>query len=79
MRVKYVLVSIGLILLIVNVGMSCPVCYGQTDTHTASAVNAAIFSMLIVTGTVLSFFASLIVYLRKRLRLSAATNSDEVH
>ena len=79
MRLKTVLLSLALVVLIMNVASTCPVCYGETDVHTASAVNAAIYSLLIVTGTVLSFFSSLIVYLRKRLRLSSTADSNELH
>lgn len=49
---------------------SCPVCYGQTDSNTVSAVNASVIALLIITGAVLSMFGSFIIYLRKRMRLA---------
>jgi hypothetical protein len=45
------------------------VCYGQTDSNTASAVNASVIALLIVTGAVLSMFGSFILLLRKRMRI----------
>ena len=75
MKPKYGLLTLILLISCVTVASSCPVCYGQTDAHTASAVNGAIFSMLIVVGAVLSFFASFIIYLRKRMRLLATTDN----
>ncbi len=77
MNFKTVVISLVLVILFASVASSCPVCYGETDAHTASAVNGAIFSLLIVTGAVLSFIASFILYLRKRLKLSMADNSNE--
>ncbi len=60
---------------ITSTAASCPVCYGQTDSNSASAVNASIIALLIVTGAVLSMFGSFIIYLRKRMRLAEATIS----
>jgi len=60
---------------------SCPVCYGQTDTNSASAVNASVIALLIITGAVLSMFGSFIIYLRKRMRLAGGTisvNSQQI-
>ncbi|HEY6953492.1 MAG TPA: hypothetical protein VI758_13885 [Bacteroidota bacterium] len=60
-----------------SLASSCPVCYGQTDSNTASAVNAGIIALLLVTGTVLSFFASLFIHLRRRYKLSLVDTSNE--
>lgn len=78
MKIRSVLISLALVVVFLSVATSCPVCYGETDPHTATAVNYAIFAMLMVTGTVLSFIASFVVYLRKRLRLSSADNPNEL-
>ncbi len=58
-----------------NIAVSCPVCYGQTDSNAASAVNASVLALLIITGAVLSMFGSFILVLRKRLKLAQATSS----
>jgi hypothetical protein len=78
MKIKSLFISLALVVVSLSVVSSCPVCYGETDPHTATAVNYAIFAMLMVTGTVLSLFASFFVYLRKRLRLSATDNPNEI-
>jgi hypothetical protein len=79
MKIRSLLISLALVVASLSVAASCPVCYGDVDPHTATAVNYAIFAMLMVTGTVLSLFVSFFVYLRKRLRLSSPNNSNEIH
>lgn len=77
MNYKRVNAIVLFIVLTTNMASSCPVCYGQTDSNTASAVNAGIIALLLVTGTVLSFFASLFVYLRKKYKLSLVNTSND--
>jgi hypothetical protein len=77
MKLKPVFVFFLLAIVATSVATSCPVCYGETDANTASAVNAAIFSLLLVVGVVLSFFASLIFQLRKRMKVNTPNNSNE--
>ena len=62
-----------------TVATSCPVCFGETDTNTASAVNASIIVMLILIGAILSMFGSFILYLRKRARFAVENNSINHH
>lgn len=78
MKSKQLILSLALAALFVSVASSCPVCYGETDAHTASAVNSAIISLLIVVGTVLSFFASMFLHWRKRMKLSQAGDEPQV-
>ncbi len=66
-------------MLISNVALSCPVCYGQSDSNTATAVNASVIVLLLFTGAVLSMFGSLFLYLRKRMKLAADNNSQTQH
>lgn len=73
MKMKAATISL-VIILITNVASSCPVCYGQTDTNTASAVNVAILVLLSVTGAVLTSIASVIAYLRKKFKMSLNNN-----
>ena len=77
MKHKRVIVPL-LVIFFTDAAFSCPVCYGETDAHTASAVNSAIISLLIVVGTVLSFFASMFLHWRKRMKLSQAGDEPQV-
>jgi hypothetical protein len=50
--------------------LACPVCFGQSDSPMASAMNMGIFAMLLVVGGVLAAFASFFVHLIRRARLA---------
>ena len=50
---------------------ACPVCFGQSDSPLAWAVNMGVFVMLGFVGVVLSAFAAFFVYLMRRARLTA--------
>jgi hypothetical protein len=54
-----------------RVALACPVCFGQTDSPAAAAINMGIFVLLGVIGAVLAAFASFMVYLNRRARLFA--------
>jgi hypothetical protein len=56
--------------------LACPVCFGQSDSPMAAAVNLGIIAMLVVTGGVLVGFASFFIYLMRRARLAEA-NAQE--
>ncbi len=56
---------------------SCPVCYGADGTQNMSAVNASIIALLLITGAVLSMFATFILYLRKRMKLVEDNNDNQ--
>jgi hypothetical protein len=77
MKVRRMVIVLALSGLVLSVASSCPVCYGEMGGNTASAVNSAIFTLLIVVGAVLSFFASFIVYLRKRYKLTTSANGND--
>ena len=51
--------------------LACPVCFGQTDSPLASAMNLGILAMLGVVGVVLAAFAWFFIYLMRRARLVA--------
>jgi maltodextrin utilization protein YvdJ len=57
--------------------LACPVCFGQSDSPMAWAVNMGIVAMLVVTGGVLAGFASFFIYLMRRERLVAETTPRE--
>ncbi|HWF83642.1 MAG TPA: hypothetical protein VG222_02280 [Vicinamibacterales bacterium] len=50
---------------------ACPVCFGQSDSPLAWAVNMGVFVMLGLVTLVLSAFAAFFVYLMRRARLVA--------
>ena len=57
---------------------ACPVCFGQTDSPLASAMNTGIMAMIGVVVTVLSAFAAFIVHLSRRARLVAGDAPTEI-
>jgi hypothetical protein len=56
--------------------LACPVCFGQTDSPLANAMNLGILAMLAVVVAVLAGFASFIVYLNRRAAHLAAQETD---
>lgn len=71
-----ILSSVLLVLLFTESLLACPVCYGASDSPMAEGVNAAIFVLLGITGTVLAAFATFFIYLRKRSRMTLDGNVD---
>ena len=55
--------------------LACPVCFGQSDSPMAWAMNAGILFMLVIVGGVLAGFASFFVHLVRRARLVEAPGS----
>jgi hypothetical protein len=51
--------------------LACPVCFGQSDSPMAWAVNMGVFVMLGIITAVLIAFAAFFVYLMRRARLAA--------
>jgi hypothetical protein len=57
--------------------LACPVCFGNSDSPMAVAMNMGIFAMLIVVVGVLGGFASFFIYLMRRAKMAAARESEE--
>ncbi|HTP80825.1 MAG TPA: hypothetical protein VL126_13650 [Bacteroidota bacterium] len=55
---------------------SCPVCYGETTSAMHDAVNAAVWVLLGVTGTVLGLITSVILRIRRRIRMTLNGSVD---
>jgi len=53
-----------------RVALACPVCFGQSDSPLAKAMNLGILAMLVVVAGVLASFASFFIYLSRRARLA---------
>jgi hypothetical protein len=60
------------LLLAPRLALACPVCFGQTDSPLAAAMNTGILAMLAVVAGVLACFATFFIYLMRRARLVAA-------
>ena len=48
---------------------ACPVCFGETESGSEAGVNAAVWLMVGVTGTVLGLFSVLFFKLRRRMKM----------
>jgi hypothetical protein len=57
--------------------LACPVCFGNSDSPMAIAMNLGILAMLIVVAGVLGGFASFFIYLMRRAKIAAASESEE--
>ena len=67
----------GLVLAAPRAALACPVCFGQSDSPMAIAMNMGIIAMLIVVAGVLGGFASFFIYLMRRAKLVAAKEASE--
>jgi hypothetical protein len=59
------------LLAVPRAALACPVCFGQSDSPMAWAVNMGVFVMLGIITAVLIAFAAFFVYLMRRARLAA--------
>ena len=60
----------ALFVLAPSAAFACPVCFGQSDSPLAKAMNLGILAMLVVVAGMLTGFASFIVYLMRRAQLA---------
>jgi hypothetical protein len=60
-----------------RVALACPVCFGQSDSPMAWGTNVGVFFMLGVTVAVLAAFASFFIYLMRRAKLAAGSESSD--
>jgi hypothetical protein len=65
---RFLILSAGLICLVrVNgVALACAACFGQSDSPMAQGMNAGIYALLGVIGTVLCGAATFFVFLARR-------------
>jgi hypothetical protein len=80
MKTRTLLLGAGLCILLTlalhPVSLGCPVCYGDPDSSSAQGMNAAILSLLGVTGGVLGGFGSLFLRMRSKAK---AIQREESH
>ncbi len=77
LKLKMALLWAGCMLVTSNAAWSCPVCFGETNSNTAAAVNASILVLLVITGAVLSMFGTFIFHLRKRMKIALTTTKNQ--
>jgi len=58
--------------------MACPVCFGQTESGSEVGLNAAVWVMVGITGTVLSLISALFLRFRRRMRMTLDGRADSV-
>src|SRR5262245_66658834 len=68
-------ITTALVVAVPRAALACPVCFGQTDSPLASAMNMGIIAMLGIVGGVIGGFAAFIVHLNRRARLAANTEA----
>jgi hypothetical protein len=61
----------AVLLAVARPALACPVCFGESDSPLANAMNLGILVMLGIVAAVLVGFASFIVHLNRRARLVA--------
>jgi hypothetical protein len=66
---KFFVVVVCAISFLPNSVSACAVCFGKSDGPAAQGLNAAIFLMLAVIGSVLGSILSFIFYLRKKSKM----------
>jgi hypothetical protein len=79
MKALRILFPVAVIVCLAHVNgaaMACAACYGQSDSPMAHGMNAGIFALLGVTGTVLCGAATFFVFLARR---AAAASKKEEH
>ncbi len=72
-----VLLAWMLVVLVPSESLACPICFsGDPDSQIARSMNWAVFTLLGITGGVLSGFVGFILHLVKRSRLALGQDSD---
>ena len=61
-----------LVLAAPRAALACPVCFGQSDSPLAKAMNMGILLMLLVVGGMMAAFASFFISLVRRARQAEA-------
>ena len=69
-----------LLLVVAQVASACPVCYGNADASSPiiQGTNAAILTLLGITGSVLTGFLAFFVMLWRKAKKSRAEKSESV-
>lgn len=78
-RIAGLLVLAGALLVLVPTeSAACPICFsGDPDSQIGQSMNWAVFTLLGITGGVLSGFVGFIFHLIKRSRMALGQSGDE--
>ena len=66
-----------LVLAAPRAAFACPVCFGQNDSPLTAGMWFGVIAMLVVTGGVLTAFASFMIHLARRARAAADRERTE--
>ena len=69
----YVLLGVAFVLVSETPALACSACFGQSDSSMARSLNASIFTLMGVIGTVLAGAASFFVFLARRAGATSQT------
>jgi len=75
---RAIFLACGLVLICLQAGEACPVCYGANDSPMNAGMNTALSVMLGITGGVLGFIAAFFVMMWKRYRRQQMRLSGQV-
>jgi hypothetical protein len=67
----YAMLSVALVVLSETPALACSACFGKSDSAMARSLNASIFTLMGVIGTVLVGATSFFVFLAKRAAATA--------
>ena len=71
-------VFVAMVLLgVPRAALACPVCFGNSDSPLAIAMNMGIFMMLMVVAGMIAAFAYFFIYLMRRAKMVAAKELTE--
>ena len=72
------ILALGLSIVIApRAALACPVCFGNSDSPLAIAMNTGIFMMLMVVAGMIAAFAYFFIYLMRRAKMAAAKELTE--
>ena len=61
-----------------RVALACPVCFGQSNSPLAVAINMGVMALLVVVVGVLGSFGAFFVYLARRARFAGDEPRNEL-
>lgn len=75
-RIVAAALTVVLALASASPALACAACFGKTDSPLAHGMNAGIFTLLAVIGTMLAMIASFFVFITRRAGRLPASSSD---
>jgi hypothetical protein len=72
--VKAAAIALALVLVLPEVALACPVCFGASDAPIVDGVRMAVIALLGITTVVLGGFAAFFVYLMRQSQRAQAAS-----